>query len=205
MSSTTDAPPSEGIREANKLRTREQIRAAALDLIEARGYINITIDEIVESAGVGRRTFFRYFSCKEAVLFSDGVFQNLGRDLGEALSAGNSPIDALVVAMGRDGYGSDPVDEVTARRRRLRVALLSDPGVSSYYHRAFDTAAISVATAVREHPLYNGTPHLPELLGGLLRTMCLEHLHNGETHHFAVDVASWHRGVRALELGFPAT
>lgn len=204
MPSTIEAPPTEGVRAAHKQRTREQIRAAALDLFEAGSYEKTTIDEIAESAGIGRRTFFRYFSCKEALLFSDGVFQSLAFDLVEALSAGHAPVEALIVAMAKDGYGAEEVDEVTARRRRLRVSLLSDPGVSTYYHRAFDTAAVDIAEAIRSHPRYDGTPHLPELVGGLLRTMCLEHLHSGGTHHFAVDVVSWRAGVSALERSFPA-
>ena len=48
-------------RAEQKDRTREDIRAAALDLFESRGLEGTTIDDIAAEASIGRRTFFRYF------------------------------------------------------------------------------------------------------------------------------------------------
>src|SRR5262249_3076982 len=42
---------------------------AALDLFLTQGYVETTIDQIAETAGVGRRTVFRHFETKEAMLF----------------------------------------------------------------------------------------------------------------------------------------
>jgi len=56
-------------REAHKMRTRHDLREAALELFAARGYDTTTTDEISEKAGVSARTFFRYFPTKESVLF----------------------------------------------------------------------------------------------------------------------------------------
>ena len=55
-------------RERKRLDTRAAIAGAALDLFEEQGYVATTIDEIAERADVARRTFFRYFPSKEAVL-----------------------------------------------------------------------------------------------------------------------------------------
>jgi AcrR family transcriptional regulator len=52
-------------------RVREALTAAAIDLFQARGYEETTVDEIAAAAGVGRRTFFRYFPSKEDVIFPD--------------------------------------------------------------------------------------------------------------------------------------
>jgi AcrR family transcriptional regulator len=49
--------------------TRSRIADAALDLFVARGFTETTIDEIAQAAGVGRRTVFRHFPTKEAILF----------------------------------------------------------------------------------------------------------------------------------------
>ncbi|GHH79260.1 TetR family transcriptional regulator [Streptomyces sulfonofaciens] len=44
---------------------------AAFELFAERGYEETTIDDIVRLAGVGRRSFFRYFPTKEKVIFPD--------------------------------------------------------------------------------------------------------------------------------------
>lgn len=59
------------LREQKKAQTREAIIAAAFDLFETRGFEQTTVDQIAEVAGVSRRTFFRYFGTKEAVVFPD--------------------------------------------------------------------------------------------------------------------------------------
>ncbi|MET9971938.1 TetR family transcriptional regulator, partial [Streptomyces sp. NPDC006356] len=45
--------------------------AAAFQLFLERGYEQTTVDDIVTLAGVGRRSFFRYFPSKEDVVFPD--------------------------------------------------------------------------------------------------------------------------------------
>ncbi|MGW0765676.1 TetR family transcriptional regulator [Streptomyces sp. NPDC002676] len=50
---------------------REALVAAAFQLFVERGYEQTTVDDIVALAGVGRRSFFRYFPSKEDVVFPD--------------------------------------------------------------------------------------------------------------------------------------
>jgi AcrR family transcriptional regulator len=49
-------------------RSREGLRAALLDLLESRGFEDITIREVAARAGVGYTTFFRHYPGKEALL-----------------------------------------------------------------------------------------------------------------------------------------
>ncbi|TVL91357.1 TetR family transcriptional regulator [Streptomyces sp. SAJ15] len=50
---------------------RDALIAAAFQLFLERGYEATTVDDIVALAGVGRRSFFRYFPSKEGVVFPD--------------------------------------------------------------------------------------------------------------------------------------
>jgi AcrR family transcriptional regulator len=48
---------------------RSALALAAMNLFVEQGFEKTTVDEIAEAAGVGRRTFFRYFRSKEDVVF----------------------------------------------------------------------------------------------------------------------------------------
>jgi AcrR family transcriptional regulator len=50
---------------------RDLLVSAAFELFIERGYDSTTVDDIVRRAGVGRRSFFRYFPTKEEVVFPD--------------------------------------------------------------------------------------------------------------------------------------
>jgi AcrR family transcriptional regulator len=57
-----------GRREANKRATREAVLDAARRLFAERGYEATSVREIADAAGVGERTFYRYFDGKRGVL-----------------------------------------------------------------------------------------------------------------------------------------
>jgi AcrR family transcriptional regulator len=48
--------------------TRQRIAEVALELFQRQGYADTTIDQIAAAAGVGRRTIFRHFPTKEAIV-----------------------------------------------------------------------------------------------------------------------------------------
>jgi AcrR family transcriptional regulator len=47
---------------------RLEIEKAGMDLFAHRGYDNVTVQDIADAAGIGRRTFFRHFRSKEELL-----------------------------------------------------------------------------------------------------------------------------------------
>lgn len=59
-----------GTRERQKADRRERILAAALELMNERGYAATTFDLIADRAGVSRGTVFNYFPYKEALLLA---------------------------------------------------------------------------------------------------------------------------------------
>ncbi|WP_322760417.1 TetR family transcriptional regulator, partial [Frankia sp. Cr2] len=56
---------------AGRRQVRRALVGAAMELFLTNGYETTTVDQIAEAAGVGRRTFFRYFSAKEEAIFPD--------------------------------------------------------------------------------------------------------------------------------------
>jgi TetR/AcrR family transcriptional regulator, regulator of mycofactocin system len=51
--------------------TRARIEQAALDLFARKGFEHVTIDDVAAAAGIGRRTFFRYFATKADAVWGD--------------------------------------------------------------------------------------------------------------------------------------
>lgn len=64
---TADRPPSRGLRESKKERTRAALADAALALISEHGYEATTVEAIARTADVSVRTFHNYFPGKAAL------------------------------------------------------------------------------------------------------------------------------------------
>ncbi|MFJ1753362.1 TetR family transcriptional regulator [Kitasatospora sp. NPDC088134] len=75
---------------------RDALVEAAFRLFSERGFEQTTVDDIVSLAGVGRRSFFRYFPSKEAVVFPDhdGCLADMTAFLAEADPAGD-PVEQV--------------------------------------------------------------------------------------------------------------
>jgi AcrR family transcriptional regulator len=85
--------PALGLRERKKLRTRELIAEAALELFSAQGYQATTVAQIAEAADVSERTVFGYFATKEDILFAD----HLALEEGLAKALEQRPGGAVVL------------------------------------------------------------------------------------------------------------
>ena len=67
MSTTTRR----GRSSTGRAELRRELVAAAAEQFRTRGYDATTVDDIAAAAGVGRRTFFRYFASKEDAISPD--------------------------------------------------------------------------------------------------------------------------------------
>jgi AcrR family transcriptional regulator len=84
------------IAERKRRAVRGELSEVALRLLADRAFDSLTIDEIAAAAGVSRRTFFRYFTSKEDVVFAflDQWAVRLGADI-VARPAQEDPVAAV--------------------------------------------------------------------------------------------------------------
>ena len=78
-----------------------EITQVAMGLFLTKGFEQTTIDEIAATAGISRRSFFRYFGTKEDIVLGDLASQGeLVRDALEAVPLSVGPWEALRAALG---------------------------------------------------------------------------------------------------------
>lgn len=84
------------LRERKKDQTREALARAAFELFRTKGYEGTTVAEIARAANVSRRTFFRYYATKDALLFVEDS-ENLERfrELLGAPAPESKPLDRV--------------------------------------------------------------------------------------------------------------
>ncbi|MEV0097203.1 TetR family transcriptional regulator [Streptomyces sp. NPDC050738] len=108
----------EARRPAKKAPMRDVLAEAAFELFLERGYEQTTVDDIVARAGVGRRSFFRYFPSKE-----DAVFPDHERCLVE------------MTAFLEAANGADPVETVCDATRIVLRMYAANPEFSVQRYR----------------------------------------------------------------------
>ncbi|WP_328608530.1 TetR family transcriptional regulator [Amycolatopsis sp. NBC_00345] len=99
-----------GATAAGRRELRRALASAAIDLFVAQGYEATTVDEIAAAAGVGRRTFFRYFDAKDDVIFAnhDEIVAEMER-VFETADPGGDPVEVACATVGLvlDYYAAD--------------------------------------------------------------------------------------------------
>jgi AcrR family transcriptional regulator len=119
--SQADKPPSPGLRERKKAKTRAAIQEHALRLIQERGYDATTVEQIAEAAEVSPSTFFRYFPAKEDVVLYDDLDPLLIAAF-EAQPPDLTPIQAMRGAM-LTVFASVPPEQLAKQWERGRLIL----------------------------------------------------------------------------------
>jgi AcrR family transcriptional regulator len=125
--------PQLGLRERKRVRTREVIARAALELFARQGFAETTIPQIAEAADVSPRTVSTYFPHKEELAFPDGEAMSAALEARlRDRPAEESAADALRAWIG-DWLErqADSEEELRLRRRVVR----SHEGLRAYEHR----------------------------------------------------------------------
>jgi mycofactocin system transcriptional regulator len=125
-----------------------ELELVALDLFATRGFAQTSVEQIATGAGVSKRTFFRYFDSKTAVLWHD--FDHEVEALRDAFAdvAAKTPLMTAIreVVLSVNRYRAEDVPEL-----RTRMGLIgSDPELqasASLHYDAWERAVAEFAAA----------------------------------------------------------
>ncbi|MCL2455501.1 MAG: TetR/AcrR family transcriptional regulator [Micrococcales bacterium] len=139
-----EGPPNLTLRERKNLMVCAHIQTAALDLFDARGYTNVSVDDVAEAAGVSVSTVYRHFGAKERLVTHDELDGALARAILAVdpsvplLAATRQVFDQMRPALAQDAE---------AFERRVRY-MIDEPAV----HTAFiqETAALADYLAAQD-------------------------------------------------------
>ncbi|WP_081238370.1 mycofactocin system transcriptional regulator [Streptomyces viridosporus] len=176
--------------------SRADLERLGFELFARQGFDATTVDDIAGAAGIGRRTFFRYFSSKNDLVWGDFEQQLTGfRDLLSATDPSTPVMDALchaVVEFNRYDDASVPWHrqrmeliltvptlqaDATLRYAEWRaivseyVAARKGLSPSDMVPRLFGYALLAAAISAYEHWLAQDGADLGELLATAIRRL----------------------------------
>jgi AcrR family transcriptional regulator len=154
-------------RERKKLATRQALEDAALRLFAAQGYEQTTVEEIAEAADVAVRTFFRYFSSKQDVLFGEVASDRIGRLRSELAARPHheSPVESVIRVMeSLDIVGPDEEQQILARLDLMR----HQPSLRTRYLELINSMRLVVIEFVAERTQTDPRRELYPLLVGAM-------------------------------------
>ncbi|MCT7658217.1 mycofactocin system transcriptional regulator [Mycobacterium deserti] len=102
----------------------------AIDLFAARGFDDVSVDDVAEAAGIARRTLFRYYPSKNALPWGDfDAHLAHMRDLLSDLDPGVPIGDALRAAL----LAFNTFDDTEAARHRQRMRVILETAALQAY------------------------------------------------------------------------
>jgi mycofactocin system transcriptional regulator len=102
--------------------TPEHITDVALGLFTAQGFAEVSVDDVAQAAGIARRTLFRYYASKNAILWGDfdthlAHLQELLDNVDPKVRMGEALRGALLA------FNTFDECETVRHRQRMRVIL----------------------------------------------------------------------------------
>lgn len=151
--------------------SREELELIALQLFADRGFDATTVDDVAEAAGIGRRTFFRYFASKNDVIWGDfdAALEHLRLQLA-AIPPETALIDGLaeaVCAFNALPAGAEP-------QHRVRMAMvLHTPTLQAHSTLRYAGWRAVVADHIAERRGEDSQDFGPQLLAHQLLASCV--------------------------------
>jgi mycofactocin system transcriptional regulator len=102
--------------------TPHHITDVAIDMFSARGFADVSVDDVAQAAGISRRTLFRYYASKNAIPWGDfdnhlAQLRDLLDNVGSGVRLGEALRDALLT------FNTFDESETARHRQRMRVIL----------------------------------------------------------------------------------
>lgn len=132
-----------GLRIKTRQAVTEALADTALELFDTTGFDQVTVADIVAAAGISQRSFFRYFSNKEDVVFGDRIpsAEEVRGELLRHLDEG--PVwDALRATF---RAAAVQMDDATGHWKRATRVICHTPGLRARYlekHLAWTDALV---------------------------------------------------------------
>jgi AcrR family transcriptional regulator len=138
-------------RARKRLATRTAISNAATRLFMERGFDHVTVDEIAETADVGRMTVFNHFPRKEDMFFDrDEEGREMLREAVRQRAANVAPPEALRLLAHRLVAEGSPAVEFSARSERLIPTIEGSETLKARARAIRDELAGLVAAALAD-------------------------------------------------------
>jgi AcrR family transcriptional regulator len=189
-----------GLYERKKRAAMQRIQEVALDLFDAHGYDNVTIEQIAEAAEVSPSSVYRYFGTKEqVVLYEEGDIEFLAVVDGEL--AEWPPVEAVrrALAIVMAGYFDR---EEALSRRKTRYAL-SEPALMPAMRELTEGFVQQVAAALARATGTSADELEPQVIASALVwsiVAAARHWHAGGYRTSVHD--EMEAALAALERGF---
>ncbi len=147
--------------------TRARVERAALDLFTLRGFENVTTDEVADTAGISRRTFFRYFATKADAVWGDFTDHVARLDGLLAATDPAQPVLASVWAAYVE-VNDYPEAELPLLRERMQL-ILTEPALLAHSQLRFAEVDRVVARHVAERTGASPADLVPRLVAATTR------------------------------------
>ena len=143
-----------GIRERHRAQMLNEIQAATLDLIEAKGLGATTVGHIAERVGISERTFFRYYQSKEHALMPGQA--GLAKSLRHYEPVSDNAADILLELIGECRVNF--AFEIEHRDfRRISRLLVKEPELRGFVARQEQALVQVIGSTLSERGLLDGT------------------------------------------------
>lgn len=162
-----------GARRAGRrpVTSRSEIEHIALEMFSDQGFEHTTVDDVAHAAGIGRRTFFRYFASKNDIAW--GAFEEQLVRMRAVLAAQPSDLPTLEgVRRAVLEFNHVEPDEQPWHRRRLRL-ILQTPALQAHSTLRYASWREVVADYVAERRGEDASELVPQSVGHACLGVCI--------------------------------